>query len=346
MSVSLNPSEVTAPLPQGEGQGVGLLLVLLGPTAVGKTELSLRLAKLLSCPIISADSRQMFRGIRIGTAAPTDEELQQVPHYFVHTLDLDQYYSAAQYEADVLEMLDHPQPLLEEGRKPLGQNTPPQGGDGGGRLVSFILSGGSMMYIDAVCNGIDDIPTIRDDVRASVRQRLESEGLDVLCQELRLLDPEYYAIADLKNTQRIVHALEVCYQTGRTFTSFRTGQKKERPFRIVKVGLCRSRENLFRRINQRVDQMMADGFLDEARSVYPLRHLNSLNTVGYKELFRVIDGTWPLDMAIERIKKNTRVYAKKQMTWFQRDPSIHWLNLDTLTTDQALQHILDIVENG
>ena len=331
------------------------LLVLLGPTAVGKTELSLRLAKLLSCPIISADSRQIYRDIRIGTAAPTDEELAEVRHYFVHTLDLDQYYSAAQYEADVLKLWDHPQPLLEEGSSVQMAFTPPQGkatgrrallgnGDGGGPGL-FILSGGSMMYIDAVCNGIDDIPTIRDDVRASVRQRLENEGLDVLCQELRLLDPEYYAIADLKNTQRIVHALEVCYQTGRTFTSFRTGQKKERPFRIVKVGLCRSRENLFQRINQRVDAMMQAGFLDEVRSVYPLRHLNSLNTVGYKELFRVIDGSWPLDMAIERIKKNTRVYAKKQMTWFQRDADIHWLNLDDITTDEAVQHILHLLNN-
>ena len=305
------------------------LIVLLGPTAVGKTELSLRLAKLLSCPIISADSRQIYRGIRIGTAAPTDAELAEVKHFFVHTLDLDQYYSAAQYEADVLKLLED-------------LNSPPNGEGSGG---CALLSGGSMMYIDAVCNGIDDIPTIRDDVRASVRQRLENEGLDVLCQELRLLDPEYYAIADLKNTQRIVHALEVCYQTGRTFTSFRTGQKKQRPFRIVKVGLCRSRENLFARINRRVDQMMADGFLDEARSVFHLRHLNSLNTVGYKELFHVLDGSWPLDMAVERIKKNTRVYAKKQMTWFQRDTSIHWLNLDTLTTDEAVQQTLQLLNN-
>ena len=297
------------------------LLVLLGPTAVGKTALSLTLAKRLSCPIISADSRQMYRGMSIGTAAPTEQELQEVPHYFVHTLDLDQYYSAAQYEADVLKLLDEAFPAH-----------PVQ-----------LMSGGSMMYIDAVCNGIDDIPTIRDDVRQHIRSRLENEGLDVLSQELRLLDPQYYALVDTKNTQRVVHALEVCYQTGRTYTSFRTGQRKQRPFRIVKVGLRRSRPNLFQRINQRVDQMMADGFLDEARNLYPYRHLNSLNTVGYKELFQVLDGNWPLPMAVERIKKNTRVYAKKQMTWFQRDNDIHWLDLDTLTTDEAVNRVMEIL---
>lgn len=306
----------------GEGvvPSVPTLIVLLGPTAVGKTALSLMLAKRLSCPIISADSRQIYRGIPIGTAAPTEEELAEVRHYFVHTLDLDQYYSAAQYEADVLRLLEEQFPL-----HPV-----------------MLMSGGSMMYIDAVCNGIDDIPTIEPDVRSHVRQRLTDEGLDALLAELRLLDPEYYAIVDLKNTQRIVHALEVCYQTGRTFTSFRTGQKKQRPFRIVKVGLSRSRAHLFERINLRVDQMMADGLMDEVRRVYPLRHLNALNTVGYKELFRVLDGEWPLDMAVERIKKNTRVYAKKQMTWFLRDPSIHWLDLDEMTADEAEQQILKL----
>lgn len=304
------------------------LLVLLGPTAVGKTALSLTLAKRLSCPIISADSRQMYRGLSIGTAAPTEQELQEVPHYFVHTLDLEQYYSAAQYEADVMKLL--------------AQKTSPSGEMEGGQGLA-LMSGGSMMYIDAVCNGIDDIPTIRDDVRTTIRQRLEREGLDVLCQELRLLDPQYYAQADLKNSQRIVHALEVCYQTGRTYSSFRTGQRKQRPFRIVKIGLRRSRPNLFQRINQRVDAMMQAGLLDEVRNLYPYRHLNSLNTVGYKELFQVLDGNWPLPMAVERIKKNTRVYAKKQMTWFQRDNDIHWLDLDTLTTDEAVNRVMEIL---
>ena len=263
----------------------------------------------------------MFRRMSIGTAAPTPQEQDEVRHYFVHTLDLDQYYSAAQYEADVLKLLDEAFPAH-----------PVQ-----------LMSGGSMMYIDAVCNGIDDIPTIRDDVRQHIRSRLENEGLDVLCQELRLLDPQYYAQADLKNTQRIVHALEVCYQTGRTYTSFRTGQRKQRPFRIVKIGLRRSRPNLFQRINQRVDAMMQAGLLDEVRNLYPYRHLNSLNTVGYKELFQVLDGNWPLPMAVERIKKNTRVYAKKQMTWFQRDNDIHWLDLDTLTTDEAVNRVMEIL---
>lgn len=295
------------------------LIVLLGPTAVGKTELSLRLAKLLSCPIISADSRQIYRDISIGTAAPTEAELAQVKHYFIHTLNLNQYYSAAQYESEVLELM--------------------------GKLSSpyVILSGGSMMYIDAVCKGIDNIPTIDEETRTLLRQRLENEGLETLANELRVLDPEYYATVDLKNPKRIVHALEICYMTGRTFTSFRQGTVKQRPFHIVKIGLTRSRENLFARINQRVDQMMADGLLDEAKRVYPIRHLNSLNTVGYKELFHVLDGTWELPMAIERIKKNTRVYAKKQMTWFRHDPDIHWLNLDELTTEQAFEEIGTII---
>lgn len=202
-----------------------------------------------------------------------------------------------------------------------------------------------MMYIDAVCRGIDDIPTVNDETRVLMKQRLADEGIERLLAELRLLDPEYYDIVDHRNTQRIVHALEICYQSGRTYTSFRIGQAKQRPFRIVKIGLRRERANLFDRINRRVDQMMADGFLDEARRLYPQRHLNSLNTVGYKELFNVIDGTWPLTMAVERIKKNTRVYAKKQMTWFQRDPDIKWIDIDSLTIDQQIAKVVDIIQN-
>ncbi len=201
------------------------------------------------------------------------------------------------------------------------------------------------MYIDAVCRGIDDIPTVNDETRMLMKQRLADEGIERLLAELRLLDPEYYDIVDHRNTQRIVHALEICYQSGRTYTSFRIGQTKPRPFRIVKIGLRRERANLFDRINRRVDQMMADGFLDEARRLYPQRHLNSLNTVGYKELFNVIDGTWPLTMAVERIKKNTRVYAKKQMTWFQRDPDIKWIDIDSLTIDQQIAKVVDIIQN-
>lgn len=289
------------------------LIVLLGPTAVGKTELSIRLAKLLSCDIISADSRQIYRDINIGTAKPTKEERGGVVHHFIDILPLGQYYSAAQYEQDVLKLIGEDYSLLV---------------------------GGSMMYIDAVCRGIDDIPTINEETRMLMKQRLADEGLDRLLAELRLLDPEYYEVVDHRNTQRIVHALEICYQTGRTYTSFRTGIAKQRPFHIVKIGLRRERANLFDRINRRVDQMMTDGLLDEARRLYPLRHLNSLNTVGYKELFNVIDGTWPLPMAVERIKKNTRVYAKKQMTWFQRDPDIHWIDIDDMSIEEQIEAIV------
>ena len=281
------------------------LLVLLGPTAVGKTELAIQLAERLGTPIINADSRQLYREIPIGTAAPTTNQLARVQHYFVGNLSVKDYYSAARYEADVLQVTER---LFQT-------------------HDTLLMSGGSMMYIDAVCKGIDDIPTIESDTREHLRQRLAAEGLDTLKAELRLLDPEYYAQADLKNTQRILHALEICYQTGQTFTSFRTATKKERPFRICKFGLRRERADLFNRINQRVDQMIHDGLLDEARSLLPHRHENALNTVGYKEMFQVLDGNWTLPFAIERMKKNTRVYAKKQMTWFAHDPDIHWIDL-------------------
>lgn len=298
------------------------LVVLLGPTAVGKTELSLSLAKLLSSPIISADSRQIYKTLSIGTAAPTEEQLREVKHYFVHQLELDEYYSAAQFESDVLSLLKEHFETHDYA----------------------LMSGGSMMYIDAVCKGIDDIPTISDDVREMLRERLAQEGLDALKAELRIIDPEYYAIADLKNPKRIVHALEIYYQSGIPFSRLRTNTQKERPFRIVKIGLTRSRELLFQRINQRVDEMMQQGLMDEVRSVYPLRHLNSLNTVGYKELFKVLDGEWELSMAVERIKKNTRVYAKKQMTWFKHDTDIHWLNLDHTSLNEAMTFVKEIIK--
>lgn len=281
------------------------LLVLLGPTAVGKTELALSLAEALGSPIINADSRQIYRDLPIGTAAPTTAQQARVRHYFVGTLGISDYYSAARYETDVLTLCEE---LFRT-------------------HDVLLLSGGSMMYIDAVCRGIDDIPTIEPEVRQQLRQRFETEGLRPLLSELRLLDPEYYAQADLRNTRRILHALEVCYQTGRTFTSFRTATHKQRPFHIMKIGLRRQRADLFQRINSRVDQMLTDGFLEEARHMLPYRNENALNTVGYKELFQVLDGTWELPFAVERIKKNTRVYAKKQMTWFSRDPDIHWIDL-------------------
>ena len=206
------------------------------------------------------------------------------------------------------------------------------------------MVGGSMMYIDAVTKGIDDIPTIEDETREAMRRKFETEGLDALCAELRLLDPEYYDLVDKKNHKRIVHALEICYQTGRTYTSFRKNQTKERPFRIIKIGLRRERENLFARINVRVDQMMQQGLMDEVRRVYPRRALNSLNTVGYKELFKVLDGEWELPMAVERMKKNTRVYAKKQMTWFAHDTDIHWIDVDKLTIEQQIGQIRELLE--
>lgn len=283
-----------------------LLVVLLGPTGVGKTDLCIRLADTFHVPIINADSRQIFAEIPIGTAAPTKEQLARVKHYFVGTHHLQDYYSASMFEQDALniiqnEFLSHP---------------------------CALMSGGSMMYIDAVCNGIDDIPTVDDQTRAWMKRRLAEEGLPALVQELKELDPEHYAVVDKQNPRRVVHALEICHMTGKTYTSFRTNSKKERPFRILKIGLNRPREELYDRINRRVDQMMADGWLDEARSVYPLRHLNALNTVGYKELFLYFDGTWPLEEAVERIKGNTRRYMRKQLTWFKRDPEIHWFTPD------------------
>ena len=295
------------------------LLVLLGPTGVGKTELSLQLAEHFNSPIINADSRQIYKDIEIGTAAPTAEELARVKHYFVHTLGLEEYYSAAEYEKDVLTLLSGLFKVHD----------------------TVVLSGGSMMYIDAVTKGIDDIPTVDEETRSIIRDRFEKEGLEPLLAELKLLDPQYYEIVDKRNHKRVVHALEICYMTGKTYTSFRTNTLKERPFRIVKFGLMREREQLFARINARVDQMMRDGLLDEVKRVAHLRHLNSLNTVGYKELFKVLDGEWELPMAVERIKKNTRVYAKKQMTWYKHDADINWLNADDMNTQEMLKAIED-----
>ena len=280
------------------------LIVLIGPTGVGKTELSLRLAEAFHTCILSADSRQLYADLPIGTAAPTPEQLSRVKHYFVGTLALTDYYSAAQYEADALRLL--------------------------GELFAtrpvVVLTGGSMMYVDAICKGIDDIPTVDTDTRQLLLHKYETEGLEHLCDELRLMDPEYYRIVDRKNPKRVIHALEICYMTGRTYTSFRTQTQKERPFRIVKVGLVRDREELYDRINRRVDQMMADGLLDEARRVYPHKDYNSLNTVGYKELFKYLDGEWTLDFAVEKIKQNSRIYSRKQMTWFKRDTDIRWFH--------------------
>lgn len=280
------------------------LLVIIGPTGVGKTELSLRIAENFGTEIVSADSRQLYANLKIGTAAPTLEELQRVPHHFIGTLQLTDYYSAAQYEEDALKLLDH---LFQT-------------------KDVVILTGGSMMYVDAVCKGIDDIPTVDEETRKTLLERYEKEGLEQLCAELKLLDPDYYKIVDLKNHKRVIHALEICYMTGKTYTSFRTQEKKTRPFRMIKIGLTRDREELYARINQRVDIMMEQGLLDEVKQVYPYRQLNSLNTVGYKELFNYLDGEWELPFAIDKIKQNSRIYSRKQMTWFKRDEEIRWFH--------------------
>ena len=282
------------------------LIVILGPTGVGKTDVCLRVAEHFCIPIINADSRQIYRELKIGTAAPTAEQQQLVKHYFVGTKSIDDYYNASMYEQEVLELLDAE------------------------RSTFHVLSGGSMMYIDAVCNGIDDIPTVRDDIREEMKRRYAEEGLETLCEDLRRLDPEHYAIVDRQNHRRVIHALEICYQTGRTYTSFRTQQKKERPFRIVKIGLNRDREELYNRINQRVDQMMEDGLLDEVKSLISKTNTNALNTVGYKELFDYLDGRWSLDEAVERIKGNTRRYARKQLTWYKRDADMRWFHPDNI----------------
>ncbi len=284
------------------------LIVLLGPTGVGKTELSLRVASHVGSPIISADSRQLYKELVIGTAAPTAEQLARIKHYFVGTLSLTDYYNASQFEEEVLLCLEN-----------LFQST-----------SNVVMTGGSMMYIDAVCNGIDELPTVSQEIRTNLMKRFEVEGLDPIQEDLKRLDPQHYNEVDLNNYKRVIHALEICLMTGRSYSELRTNTKKTRPFRIIKIGLTRDREELCDRINARVDQMMRDGLLEEARHVYPYKHLNSLNTVGYKEMFNYLDGEWPLDFAIEKIKRNSRVYARKQMTWFKRDKEINWFHPDNI----------------
>ena len=282
----------------------GKLIVITGPTAVGKTELCMELAQWLNIPIINADSRQMFRELKIGTAAPTDKQLQQVRHYFVGNLSISDYYSASMYEQDVNKLLAE---LFTTSNYAL-------------------LTGGSMMYIDAVCNGIDDIPTVDETTRQLMKQRLAEEGLEALVEELKQLDPEHYEVVDRQNPRRVVHALEICHMTGKTYTSFRKAEKKQHPFQIVKIGLNRDRSELYERINLRVDKMIRKGLVDEARNLTSYRHANALNTLGYKELFNYFDGIWNLDEAIERIKGNTRRYARKQLTWFKRDATMRWFH--------------------
>ena len=282
------------------------LIVITGPTAVGKTALCMDIAKHFDIPIINADSRQIYRELKIGTARPSNKQMSEVKHYFVGTLGMDDYYSASLYEQQVLKLLDE---LFKTSDYAL-------------------LSGGSMMYIDAVCNGIDDIPTVDDETRNTLKKRLLMEGLGSLCEELRQRDPEYYKIVDKQNPRRVVHALEICVMTGKPYSSFRKQEKKARPFRIIKIGLTRPREELYKRINRRVDKMMKEGLLEEAQQMYPKRELNALNTVGYKEMFEYMKGKWTLHEAVERIKGNTRRYARKQLTWYKKDEQIRWFHPD------------------
>ena len=295
------------------------LIVITGPTGVGKTEATLRIAEHFNVPVINADSRQIFSEIPIGTAAPTAEQQLRVQHYFVGNHHLEDYYSASLYEQDVLNIIN-------------SQHTP----------IS-LLSGGSMMYIDAVCNGIDDIPTILPEIREEMMRRLEAEGLEQMCNLLRELDPEHWNIVDRNNPRRVIHALEICIQTGKTYTSFRSNTIKERPFNIIKVGLNRDRDELYNRINQRVLDMIEEGMIEEALQVYPERTLNSLNTVGYKELFEYLDGLTTLDEAIFKIQSNTRRYARKQLTWYKKDTAFQWFNPDNI--EEILNYIHTMISN-
>lgn len=280
------------------------LIVIQGPTGVGKTHVAIDVALHFNIPIINADSRQIFAEIPIGTAAPTVEEQQRVKHYFVGNHHIADYYNAAKFEQEVLKLL---QTLFQHSNYAL-------------------LAGGSMMYIDAVCKGIDDIPTVDEATRTMMRNKLNEEGLPALVEELQQKDYEHWLKVDRQNTRRVVHALEICHMTGKTYTSFLTKEKKERPFHIIKIGLTDDRSKLYEQINARVLRMVEEGLIDEARRVYPLRELNALNTVGYKELFSAFDGEYSIDEAITHIQSNTRHYCRKQQTWLKRDEEIKWFH--------------------
>ena len=284
------------------------LVVVIGPTGVGKTELCLRVAEHYGTPIVNADSRQIFAELPIGTAAPTKEQQQRVQHFFVGTHHVDDYYSAAMYEHDAINTLNA---LFKT-------------------HDIAVLSGGSMMYVDAVCKGIDDIPTVDDRTRSLYKRRLNEEGLPALVAELKERDPQHWEIVDRNNPRRVVHALEICYMTGKTYSSFRTNTHKIRPFEILKIGIDRPREELYDRINKRVIDMMEKGLEKEARAMYPRKGLNALNTVGYKEMFAYFDGLIARDEAIRQIQSNTRRYMRKQLTWFKKDTSIKWFSPDNV----------------
>ena len=287
------------------------LLVLLCPTGVGKTVGSIRIAEKLSSPILSADSRQLYKGMSIGTAAPTPDQLIRAKHYFIGILSPEEYYSASRYEEEAITLIQK-----------LHKTHP-----------VVIMTGGSMLYIDAVCRGIDEIPTIDEELRNNIQTLYRKEGLDPIRQQLKLLDPIFYKQVDLKNPKRVIHALEVCLMTGKPYSSLRTNPRKKRPFRIVKIGLTRERHQLYDLINARVDEMISEGLIEEAQRLYPFRHLNALNTVGYKELFDYFDGKCDLNTAIDKIKQHSRNYARKQLSWFKRDKEIHWMNLSDKKID-------------
>lgn len=280
------------------------LLLILGPTGVGKTELSLRVAERYGCPIVNCDSRQVFRSIPIGTAAPTAEEQARVKHYFVGTRSLEEDYNAGQYEREAVALLED---LFKTHQV-------------------VVMVGGSMLYADAVCNGLDDLPSVPVQIRQEVKKQYETSGIEWLQTEVQRLDPDYWLEVDQQNPARLAHCVELSMTTGQPYSSLRTHTRKQRPFRIIKLALDRPRAELYARIDERVKQMMHDGLLEEAKSVYDKRHLTSLQTVGYKELFGYLNGEYDLDRAIELIQQNTRHYAKRQLTWFRRDRDIHWLN--------------------
>ena len=303
------------------------LVVLTGPTGVGKTELSLQLAERLGSPILNADSRQIYRELPIGTAAPTAAEQARVKHYFVGTHTLTDAYNAGQYERDALVLMEQ---LFRS-------------------HDTLLMVGGAMLYIDAVCHGLDEMPNVPAELRNRLREQYSQQGLDWLQLEVQRLDPTYFAEADTHNPQRLLHALEITMASGQPYSLFRKGTRKERPFRVVKIGLTRDRDALYRRINARVGAMLEQGLEDEARAVLPLRHLNALNTVGYKEMFRYFDGEWTLDEAADMIRQNSRHYAKRQLTWFNADPGMKWVRLDETGEGQTpaetneIQTIMDYI---
>lgn len=291
------------------------LIIVLGPTGVGKSDISIQLAKHYHTEIVSADSRQFFRELTIGTAVPSPEDLNEITHHFIQSKSIHHYYNVSEYETEALQ-------LIQELHK---------------KINPIILTGGSMLYLDTICNGIDDIPTVDPEIRDEVIRWYEENGIEALRQRLQEVDPEYYEEVDRNNPKRMLHAVEVCQMTGKTFTSFRTRTVKERPFRIIKIGINQDRKVLYDRINERVLRMMDLGLLEEARSVYPYRSLNSLNTVGYKELFSYFDGSCTLAEAVDLIQRNTRKYARKQLTWFRRDQQIKWFEPNQI--DEIIKYI-------